>query len=493
MKRSSRLRTKLIAVFLAATVAPIVLTLWTSIFLLERSLDLVPIRELDVLSKSLERVGQKLYQRSCESLKSSVAAGRAKPVSYFAADRDQWPQEVSDFWESGQPGRFFLSRADDDTLTYLVRRSEKVEAYSASMGGAGLDAIRREYTAARSVVVNSRSRNWRRGFVFTVLSVSGVIWLTSMAALLYWAHRISRPIERLTDGLTAVGAGNLAARVPLQGDDEIAGAIAAFNHMADQIDKSRERLVHVTRLASWQAVARKMAHEVKNSLTPIRLTMEEIIARYGGSDTDFLEQAAQIVVDEVNSLERRVRAFSEFAAEPPVTPSDLDVNAMIAERLALLKGAHPEVVYEMRLAPGSPKAFADPDLIRGVLTNLIENAADAAWPGGVVRVLSTPVEDAVRVEVHDSGPGLSQHARESLFEPTISFKRGGMGLGLSIARKSALLCGGDLSFIEGELGGAAFRLTLPAAEEGQSAGSPLPLGAVNGNMANRGASVCGES
>ena len=94
-----------------------------------------------------------------------------------------------------------------------------------------------------------------------------------------------------------------------------AAAMQAFNHMADQLQQARERLIQVTRVASWQALARKMAHEVKNSLTPIRLTMEEIIASRHRAQADgaFLEQAAQIVADEVQTLEKRVKAFSEFA------------------------------------------------------------------------------------------------------------------------------------------------------------------------------------
>ncbi len=128
----------------------------------------------------------------------------------------------------------------------------------------------------------------------------------------------------------------------------------AFNHMAGQLQQARERLIHVTRLASWQALARKMAHEVKNSLTPIRLTMEEIVSRRGEPDGAFLEQAAQIVADEVQTLERRVRAFSEFAAEPPVMPAEVDVNALVEERVSFLKSAHPEVIYNLRLSPELP-------------------------------------------------------------------------------------------------------------------------------------------
>jgi nitrogen fixation/metabolism regulation signal transduction histidine kinase len=240
-------------------------------------------------------------------------------------------------------------------------------------------------------------------------------------------------------------------------------AIAAFNHTAEELGRNRERLVYLTQLASWRALARKMAHELKNSLTPIRLTMEEMMARHGDE-----REAAQIVIDELESLERRVRAFSEFAAEPPVRPARLEVNGLVEERIALLRSAHPEVAYELRPAPEVPQAYADADLVKGILTNLLENAAEAAGAGGRILAATAASEGKVAIEVHDSGPGLSEEARRSLFQPTISFKKRGMGLGLSIARKSALLSGGDILPIEGELGGAGFRVLLPCHPGGSS-------------------------
>ena len=114
---------------------------------------------------------------------------------------------------------------------------------------------------------------------------------------------------------------------------------------------------------------------------------------------------------------------------------------------------------------------ADADLIKGVLTNLLENAAEAARPGGVVLAATSSHDERLSIEVHDSGPGLSTQARSSLFEPTISFKKGGMGLGLSIARRSALLCGGDIEMVEGELGGAGFRVVLSGVRNGAAANS----------------------
>jgi two-component system nitrogen regulation sensor histidine kinase NtrY len=454
----NRLRNRLIAVFVAATLLPLCLTLWTTISLLDRSLALAPLGELDAVSKSLEKTGRELYQQARESLRRDAAEGRIEP-------RRVQPADAQAFWESGETEQFELAGQQGDRLDYYVRHGGEVWIYSRQLGVA-LGEMTRQYAEARQALETSGVRNFRRGFSRTLLVVAAALWLAALAALIYLAARISRPVRQLTQGLGQVAAGDLAARVPPGGSDEIGAAVDAFNHMADQLQQARERLIHVTRLASWQALARKMAHEVKNSLTPIRLTMEEIVSRRGESDGPFLEQAAQIVADEIQTLEKRVRAFSEFATEPPVTPAEIDVNALVEERIALLRAAHPEVVYNVRLAPERPKAMADPDLIKGVLTNLLENAAEAARPGGVV-LASTAVQGAkLNIDVHDSGPGLSSQARSTLFEPTISFKKGGMGLGLSIARRSALLCGGDIQSLDGELGGAAFRVVLGQVRNG---------------------------
>jgi two-component system nitrogen regulation sensor histidine kinase NtrY len=447
----NRLRTRLILVFIAATLLPLGLTLWTMLALIERSLGLAPYRELNTVSRSLETTGRELYKSSCEVLRRDAADGRIEPRKLPAA-------EGRAFLDSGVAERCELAGDRKDRLDEYVRHGDEVWVYSRPMAVA-MEDLTAQYAAARAALRNSEAHDIRRGFNSTLLVVVTVVWLCSLGALIYLAHRISQPVQQLTQGLRRVAAGDLQARVEPGGSDEISAAVTAFNDMAADLQQARERLIHVTRLASWQALARKMAHEVKNSLTPIRLTMEEIISRRE-PDRNFLEQAAQIVADEVTTLEKRVRAFSEFASEPPVVPAEVDVNALVEERISFLKSAHPEIDYNVRLAPQRPLAVADPDLIKGVLTNLLENAAEAAQPSGTV-LASTSVEgERLSIEVHDSGPGLSAQARSTLFEPSISFKKGGMGLGLSIARRSALLCGGDIEPLEGELGGAAFRVVL---------------------------------
>ena len=450
----NRLRTRLIAVFVLATILPLGLTLWTTLQLVDRSLELAPIDELKGVTESLEKTGRELYQQARESLRRDVAEGRIEGKAASA-----------DVLEAGSDEAFVLGGTHGDELHYYVRRKGAVVEYSKPLH-VPLQQLTEQIAGARKALEVPEARDVRAGFSRTLILVSAALWLAAVAGLIFLAARISRPVRQLTQGLGRVAAGDLTARVESSGEGEIGEAMIAFNHMAGQMQQAREHLIQVTRVASWQALARKMAHEVKNSLTPIRLTVEEIASRQGGNDP-FMEQASQIVTDEITTLEKRVRAFSDFAAEPPVMPLEIDVNAMIEERVAFLKAAHPEVTYQMPLSANQPWAMADPDLVKGVLTNLLENAAQAAQAGGVVLVRTAEDAGRVNIEVHDSGPGLSAQAKSSLFEPTISFKKGGMGLGLSIARRSAVLCGGDLQTFDGELGGAGFRLILPVESHGE--------------------------
>jgi len=457
----NRLRSKLIVLFLGSTLVPMAALLWMSARLLEHSLSYAVTDDLDRLSKSMEGIAREYYRQARETLGAEAAAGRLTAQRYTGATKDNWPAPLRQFWESQDADRFMLSEPDGDRLEYLVRRGPDLLIYSRNLGSVRMEDVTRQYRQARSQVERLQQRDLRRGFLYTLILLSAGIWMVSLAIVVYLADRISRPIRELTGGLFELAGGNFAARLSSERRDEIGRAIRAFNHTADHLLQSRDRLIYLTQVASWQALARKMAHELKNSLTPIRLTVEEIAARRTTADNRFFEQAAQVVVDEVSSLERRLRAFSEFAMEPATKPAALDLNGLLEERVQFLRVGHPDVVYLTELAAGLPAAWADGDQVKGILTNLLENAAEAAGNAGKVLGTTNNSDGKVIVEVHDSGPGLSEEARGTLFEPSISFKKSGMGLGLSISRKNALLSGGDLLSVQGRLGGAGFRLLLP--------------------------------
>ena len=462
----NRLRNRLISIFLAATLVPLAATVWITNSLLEKSLTYSTTGQVDTLSRSLREIGRQLYQRVCADLKREAQAREAKPTVYPAEDRAHWPDGVKSFADGSDSEAFQHAGHNGDRVEYLVRHGSDIWEYSTELGGVAYEQLRRQIADARDVVDASRRSDLKRAIQLIYIFSAASLWVIALLVLAYLAHRISRPIQQLTAGITRLAGGDLNARVDEGRDDEIGRATQAFNHMAGKLQESTERLVYLRQLASWQTLARKMAHELKNSLTPIRLTVEEMLARYDEADRDFMVQATQIVVDEIETLEKRIRAFSQFAAEPPVEAATLDVNSLLQERIAFLKNAHPEVAYECRLSGDAPRVLADQDLLKGILTNLLENAAEAAGQGGRILGVTAASNGRVAIEVHDSGPGLSEQARSSLFQPTITFKKRGMGLGLSIARKSALLSGGDIVLVKGELGGAGFRVLLPVSANG---------------------------
>jgi two-component system, NtrC family, nitrogen regulation sensor histidine kinase NtrY len=448
------LRGRLIAVFLAATLLPLGGMVWLNQALIEESLAFNRSPELERLSRQLEQTGRDLYQTLRDRLREDALAHRAKPV-------EPAPGAAAAFLESGDAERF--ERASG-VLRYWRREGDRALLFERGLGAIDLDRPIEELRQARRALDTARPLDLRRGFFYTGLLVAGAIWLVSMVVLVVIAGRFTRPITQLTNALATLGSGDLSVRISDDGRaDEAGAAIEAFNRMAAQLEQSRQRLIYLAQVASWQQLARKMAHEVKNSLTPIRLNVEEIVARARQGDQRVLEQASQIIIEEIGVLERRIRAFSELGAEPPVNRVSLDINAAVQERVVFLRQARPETVYQTDLAPSPLEAFADADLARGILTNLLENAAQAAGAGGVVQLITRREGPQVRIDVLDSGPGLSAEARASLFEPTISFKKGGMGIGLSIARKNALSCGGDIVAVPSPLGGAGFRVLLPAA------------------------------
>ena len=447
------LRTRLALFFIAATLIPLGATVWLTTLLLNHSLRLSPVNQLSDLSRSLEKTGKEYYQQAKDQLKADALAGRVAPVDL---------PNAKDLLSSEDSEGFALAGEGENQLVYLVRTPEGVTAWERPLGIRMQDLSRQLSDSRRTV---DALGILRRGSFPAWALLAASIWLVALALVWLVATRFSRPIVNLTEALKSLADGNFRIRVPNERTDEIGLATEAFNRTAAQLEQSRDRLVYLTQLASWQVLARKTAHEVKNSLTPIRLTVEEMVARadHMGDRPDraFLEQAAGIVVDEIESLERRIRAFSEFSSEPPVCPEQLDVHAIVEERIAFLKSAHPEVRYAVEAAANTPSALADQDLVKGILVNLLENAAEAAGEGGQILARVCPIEDRdchrsprFRTRPERSRPHLTFPAHHFLQET----RHGPRTLHRPQKR---LLSGGDILLIAGELGGAGFRVLLP--------------------------------
>jgi two-component system nitrogen regulation sensor histidine kinase NtrY len=292
---------------------------------------------------------------------------------------------------------------------------------------------------------------------------------------LFIARRATGRVATLSDAARRVGEGDLTVRVAPRGSDELDDLGRAFDRMVAELSEARSRLGYMQKLAAWQEVARRLAHEIKNPLTPILLAVQELGSKYRGGDPAYeklLVTAQEILNEEVGAIRRLVEDFSAFAKLPKVEPVPVDLGQVVDD----FGRAHPEWQKALQVERHAPVgALCDRMLIRRVLANLVENAvqaAEAAARAPLVRIAIAEGENAACLFVDDNGPGVGAEARERIFDPYVTTKEHGTGLGLAIVRKIMLDHGGDVRVAPdpSPLGGARFIVTLPASRgSGQSA------------------------
>lgn len=299
---------------------------------------------------------------------------------------------------------------------------------------------------------------------FLVLAGFGLGFAVLLGLLM--SRRITRPVEALTEGARRVAEGARDVQVTSQASGEVEELVRAFNHMTSELRSTTERLVASERIAAWQEVARRLAHEIKNPLTPIQMSLETLLAAQSAQDARFpmlFRDSAAVVLEEVDRLRRIVDEFSRFARlpKPQLAPVDL---GELAQSVLSLYATPPEGITLLPTLQTGVVARADRDQLTQVLVNLVKNAEEAMKDkGGSVRVRVKGTETDAIVEVEDTGPGIPPEHRARIFEPYFTTKDGGTGLGLAIAARILQEHGGKLE-VGGEPGqGARFSVVLPRA------------------------------
>jgi two-component system nitrogen regulation sensor histidine kinase NtrY len=309
------------------------------------------------------------------------------------------------------------------------------------------------------------------------LLVGAVIAMVSVTGILL-ARRFTARIEALVQGTRRVGAGDLASRVELPGRDELAELSRAFDRMVGQLANDREHIAYLQRMGAWQDVARKLAHEIKNPLTPIQLAVQQAVSSYRGDDERYrklLRDTEEIVTEEIAGLRRLVDAFRTLGQLPRVAPKALDLGEVVAD---LFKDPNLRGLLDEHAPEAPVMVRGDRLLLKRVLTNLVENGVHAGVEAGKagrvsIRWRAEPAQRSAVIEVDDEGAGVAAHIRERLFEPYVTGKPQGTGLGLAICKKIALEHRGTLALSDtpAPTGGARFALSLPLADGEDEAAS----------------------
>lgn len=299
--------------------------------------------------------------------------------------------------------------------------------------------------------------------------------LLAILASLWIAARVSRPIEQLARAAEEVAAGNWEASVPERkrgrGRDEIDVLAHGFNHMTGQLAAQRERLVQSERVAAWRELARRLAHELKNPLFPLQLTVENLVRARSLPEAEFDEvfrESTQTLGVEIANLKTIISRFSDFSKMPKPECERIDAKDAIERVRALYETAsqnEAKIRFEVQLSTAPLPLDADPELLHRALSNLVLNAMDAMPEGGTLTLSAQPRGDQVEIRIADTGAGLTPEECERLFTPYYTTKQHGTGLGLAIVQSVVADHAGTIAVESRAGGGAIFVITLPRASE----------------------------
>ncbi|HEX8453055.1 MAG TPA: HAMP domain-containing sensor histidine kinase [Longimicrobium sp.] len=346
-----------------------------------------------------------------------------------------------------------------------------IRAAEASRDPAVVAAARTHRAELEASVTNARRWEWvlRRAVVW--IAVAGALAGLVLAAMAARAarrmgRRLYQPVEELVGwaGLVACGQALPADDEGRQGNDEFGVLRDAFRTMARELDEARARELEAERMRTWVAMARRVAHELKNPLTPIRFALRTL--ERGGAGTPAEREALETLGEESARLEELARSFAQFGRLPEGPQSEVDLRELLEYllRTHLPAGSEPR----LRLPVELPMVRGHYDALSRAFANLLLNAGDAvgadAAPGSV-QVVARAAEGWVEVRVLDGGPGIPPENLERIWEPDFTTKSRGTGLGLALVKQTVQAHGGRVAARNRPEGGAEFRVVLPLAPD----------------------------
>jgi two-component system, NtrC family, nitrogen regulation sensor histidine kinase NtrY len=315
--------------------------------------------------------------------------------------------------------------------------------------------------------VQQNFQPWKMAYYRLFLFIYTWILVAAVVFGLLLSRSVTRRVANLAQATRLAARGDLAVRVPVRKSDEIGELSASFNLMMDDIQRGRDRIVYLEKISAWQGIAQRLAHEIKNPLTPIQLAIQELHRSYRGDDPIFLgklNDSLEIVEEEVGTLRRLVETFTEFSKMPEVQADSVELNAFVTDFLK----HNPHIAGRVSFESG-PEVHAQLDrtMMGRVLINLVNNGIEAGDPEDMIILEVGRGKGWGTIRVIDHGEGLSKEARDRIFQPYFTTKPEGTGLGLAIVKKIILQHGGEITVEDGETSGTVFEVRLRAEENHQ--------------------------
>ena len=298
-----------------------------------------------------------------------------------------------------------------------------------------------------------------------------IFFITILVSLLL-TERIISPLVHLEDATRRVAEGDFSFRILTRPHDELANLVDSFNSMVSELERSRRKLLQAERITAWQEIAQRLAHEIRNPLTPIKLSAQRILKKHSEDAPPeqfdrVLFSSTAAIIREVETLEKLLREFSEFAKLPVPQPAAVNLRELLGEVASTYAHMSGTVRIDLEEVPRSIVLNVDPGQIRQVFANLFKNAIQAMPTGGVLAVRADTVKKAStsyhRIAVNDTGTGIDERDREHIFDPYFTTKHDGTGLGLAIVQRILFDHKGNVWVESDGRTGTTFFIDLPAA------------------------------
>jgi signal transduction histidine kinase len=379
------------------------------------------------------------------------------------------------------PGPVFRSLTLEGAPSVL--RTERIGGFSALVAyvPVRLDGVEPGILALPLAVKEREVRATLEDFDRSMRLASLAFLALAAGLALSLSRYLSGPIRDLTRATRRIARGDLAARVTTRSRDELKDLVDSFNQMAGDLDRQRRDLERSNRRAAWADMARQVAHEVKNPLTPIQLSAEHLQRVWRDGARDFgttLAVCTDTILRQVRTLRGIATEFSAFARPPAAVPEAVDLGRLVEQALRPYRSSLPPgVSLELVAAPDVPTLRLDRRLVSRAIVNLVENALNAVGDSGKIVVAVRPAEDgeAVEIVVEDDGPGLTSETLARAFEPFFSTKSNGSGLGLALVRRVAEDHGGSATLESLGDGVTRARLRFPITEATALEDAPAAL------------------
>jgi len=319
----------------------------------------------------------------------------------------------------------------------------------------------------------------QRQIVSTAMLVGGAGIFVAVLASLWFAARVTRPVVSLAEAARRVALGDLGAKVEVESSDELGELAASFNRMTEDLVQQKDRTLQAERVAAWRELARRLAHELKNPLFPLQVTVENLMRAKEKSPEIFEEvfhEGTATLLAEIDNLKTIIGRFSEFSKMPQPQRRPTQVNDVVRSVLRVFHAQlrdgdrdtdrvtdkeKNKIAVRTELAEALPEISADPALLHRALQNLVLNAIDAMPQGGELTIHTATLGDRIELSVSDTGSGLTQEECGRLFTPYYTTKQHGTGLGLAIVQSVVSDHGGKISVESTKEKGTTFRIELP--------------------------------